>query len=236
MGHGHSPPRCMERLWAVRAALGTQPCPVTRTSPGRRTGLRGTICCAGGLVGGSTESPSPAGAWRREGSCRGLGHRVPSPSPHLHVRRAGKFPTFPVSKQPNFLHRDLRPHPGWGTHGSCQMSLRCPTPHRQAGDQSRGGGGQGQTAALPGLWAAIGGKDEGPRPCPQHPGAAGSVHDKQANRPCQPPQHVPQSPAIPGHRWGRCPGSPRCPPCCQPQVLTPHPTGRGNQWHWLSGV
>lgn len=33
-GHWHSPPRCMDRLWAVRAALGTQLCPVTRTSQG----------------------------------------------------------------------------------------------------------------------------------------------------------------------------------------------------------
>lgn len=40
-GTGTAHPRCTDRLWAVRAALGTQPCPVTRTSPGGRTGLGG---------------------------------------------------------------------------------------------------------------------------------------------------------------------------------------------------
>lgn len=40
-GTGTAQLRCTDRLWAVRAALGTQPCPVTRTSPGGRTGLGG---------------------------------------------------------------------------------------------------------------------------------------------------------------------------------------------------
>lgn len=146
-------------------------------------------------VGAPWKAPSSAGAWRGEGSCRGLGHRGPSPTHHLHVRQAGNFPIFPVSKQPNFLHGDLHPHPGWGTHGSCQMSLQRPAPHQRAGDQSFCA--RGQQCCL-GCGQSEGAKARGLDPAP----STGSVHNKQANSPCQPPQHVPQGgqgPPVPSH-------------------------------------
>lgn len=151
-------------------------------------------------VGAGRRAPSPAGAWRREGTWRGLKHRVPSPSPHLHVHRAGNFPFFSVSKELNFLHSDLRPHPGWGTRGRCQMSLLCPALHRWAGDQSLSVGRQQRCL---GCGQPEGAKTRGLDPAPStHALRAQCTTSRQTAPASQPPQHVPQGgqgATVPSH-------------------------------------
>lgn len=76
-----------------------------------------------------------------------LGHRVSGPSPHLHLCQVGNFPHFSISKQPNFLQGDLRPHPGWGDRSSCEVTPQGSAPHCWVGDKPHCGGSAGLGAA-----------------------------------------------------------------------------------------
>lgn len=103
-GHGHSPPLCTDRLWAVRAALGTQDISRGKDSFG------GARMCDGDLSGGSMEPSSLPGAWRRECSGRGVG-TTGSPALICMCAKQGIF--HQQAALLKFLHGDLCPQPGW---------------------------------------------------------------------------------------------------------------------------
>lgn len=116
------------------------------------------------------ESPkAPGGLGEGEGF---LGRGSPAPALICMLTEQGISPFFSVSKQPNFLQGDLRPHPGWGDRGSCQMSLRCSAPRRRS---------EGKSPYL-GLSRAVGSPGHGQDP-PQHPHSTGLVHSEQADPP-----------------------------------------------------
>lgn len=168
--------------------------------------------------------PALLGLEEGRAAAGGLWHRVPSPSPHLHVCTAGNFPIFFISTQPNFLHSDLCPHPGWGAHGSCQMSLWCPAPHRGletspsvqgdgSADWDVGRGGKGPAAA-PSTHTLLTGcttSRKPPPPVPQPPPPA-----------CPTGGAVSPSPQpCPGIREG---GAQAVPPA--------HPAASPREWHF----
>lgn len=118
-----------------------------------------------------------------------LGRGSPAPALICMLTEQGISPFFSVSKQPNFLQGDLRPHPGWGDRSSCQMSPQCSAPCWHSG---------GKSPCL-GLSRAVGSPGHGQNP-PQHPRSTGLVQGKQAEPPLSPacPQGAPQAGAHGG--------------------------------------
>lgn len=147
----------------MRAALGTQPRSVTRTSPGvssRSTGFGGPVCVLVTLVG--TVWKPPAWLGLGEGNTvAGMWAQDPQPSfAYMQSREIS------ICEQLKFLHGDLCPQPG-----------SVPT----AADKCRC-----SALLLPELWDSLGCGQPGDWVLPPHPGTSSSVHNKQEPPPNSP--------------------------------------------------